>query len=951
LVRFRNQNQYYLRFINRLIDPSSKTSATTTPNSPTKTTAATTIAPSCATEQYNIVLQPSESLILPVNGLSNDSPVKDNAAWARVGGQEACRLERIMDQHALVLTIHDVAYAAWKLSAVRSWIKALQKDYERQEHVVIKQEPGMAAQPLSKHQSVGGSQTFSMQNIVTALPGLLAELNDSVAISNLAAEIERAGDDIAAGVSIVGGSNKGEHAQQRKHQDQPDDLLSVISFSNKPSKAPTPPTQLEATLPSTKTTTADATIIKTEEPEHQAKTGPIGPANGTKTTTVPPSITKTTTKESAKQQANPPLPVAVTIKKEPLHVNQSGPPATATDASKFLDDKVTSKPLPLPQKATLPSKNAASSINNNSKNTKNTASTSLTAIEKKRKQDIDSAEKKRRAAISWQAQPSHPEDQPLLNNGKRKKKKTTPPAAETLVRIYLGTLGAGTNKPLSFTHLQRPSSERPRYITNANNEIQPPDATNPTTVAPIPRRWETTMTDSSGDNIKNFSGDFVMRPIPEISQAPPPGAGFSSWFDSMHEVEPTAPPPLDEDIDPSARITCTYFDEVNPVIANYGLLPEVTVKILAVLPDPLDEDVREEDPPPNSRPLQNVQGTRRNLVQPSSLIIITTGKHTKQQQHQNPPSIIEKTLSQKQQRLSDNKNAMQAHWGRRRSQSNDYPSDDGDDDDDYNYGEDYDDDYDDYESHSRRTYSQSRSRSPLPPQRNRQTGTRLCPPKNWTDYYKNDPNRPQVSRLQLERPYECIWQLKNSSRILRSSVEWQEKSFDPVWRYEMRLQTYLINTKARTATAELVYKEHPLPREFNQDFNTFINFISSRSHLFEIISESATGDHGVVPNRNALIRLRDRASPLLDWKRRMLDYVKLEGRKTGFRVPLAEVLLACPFPRDAPEEEIEDARSNIHSYIVSKLGDALYVIQPNMWTEMPDDTLATYPYVIFLRAS
>ncbi|KAL4521764.1 hypothetical protein Ndes2526A_g01947 [Nannochloris sp. 'desiccata'] len=863
LVRFRNQNKYHLRFITRLIDPSSSPANNSTQK-------AATMAPSCTTEQYNVVLQPSESLIIPVSGFSNDNSVKDSAAWSRDGAQETAPLERIMDQHALILTVYDVAHAAWNLEST----------------------------------------------LVRGLPTLLKSLNDLAAIRKLAAEIELAGDDDNARAD-------GEQARQRQGQVLPDELQSLIRFATKPPTEATPKTATTATAP---------TIIKIEPGLHQAKTGP--------TAKVSPSITgTTTTRNNDKQLAKPNILAPVAIKQEPIdnskHRGPIGAARALAAASKPLADKNTSKTkksVPLqPQKSTFPSTKGAGSLTQKSAD-----------VEKKRKQqEMDFAEKKRGDAIAWHAQPSHPKDQPLLvNTNKRQKKETTPPTVvktmgatidkESKNKVEIGvppitagitpsrykdlfnnvpntaatyinpSMGAGNALPpvRNITRLvprHRPPLERPRYIINTalNTGEHVP--------APIPRQWEHILTRWHGVDLTTFSGEILVRPISEAPQAPPPDTGFSSWFDSMHDVEPIVVPPLDEDIDRNARVTSIYFDELNPTIKTYGVFPECTVKIPAMVPVNGEADVVGNAPTSNLGCLDN--GHIR-VVQNG-----VTTHHPEQKQKPHP-----------------SKNAEEDGRGRCHSLSIDYHSrSDEDDDHSDEYGDD---------SRSRSTYSRSRSRSytrsrsrSLSIGRNFQQGTELLPPNVWNDFFKNEPNRPRPSHCQLERPSECIWQLESSSRVTRSSVQWQEKCFDPVWRYEMRLQAFLIKMKNRSATAECIFDRHPLPEPYNQDFDTFSKFVSSRSHLFH----TATVPRGY-DTKNALIRLRDGASCLLEWKRRMLDYIKVEGRQTGFRVPLAEALLACPFPRDALEEEVKDAQSNIHSYIVSKLGDAVYVIQPKMWT-------------------
>jgi hypothetical protein len=894
------------------------------------------MAPSCATEQYNVVLQPLASLIIPVSGFSNDNSLKDSAAWSKDGAQETAPLERIMDQHALIITVHDVAHAAWKLESVRKWLKTLQKEHGEKsvgQDVMIKQEPGVpAVQPRPQSASSATSQPLPMQTLIRRLPTLLQSLNDLAAIRKLVAEIELPGDDDNSRAD-------GGRARKQQQQELTDELPSLIQFATK---------STDASLKMV-TATSAPTIIKSEPGLHQAKTGPTD-----KTPLLTTGIT--TARRNDDKQLSPPTNTlaAAVIKQEPCDNSHcKGPTATAA-TSKSPTDKINNKSkkpvLSPPQKSTLPSTKGAGSVPEK-----------ISAVEKKRKQqEMDFAEKKRRDGIAWQAQPSHPEDQPLLvNKNKKQKKKATPPlVVETLTKGVLdkerknkleivppmsaGTtrsrytdlfnnvpntttattapytyhsMGAGNTVPLvrNITRLVpriRPPLERPRYIINTLL-----DNGNPVP-APIPRRWKRILIRWHGVDLTTFSGEFLVRPIKEAPQAPPPNTGFSSWFDSMHDVDQVGVPPLDEDIDCNARVTSTYFDELNPTIEPYGVLPEYTMRIPAMLLSTGEVDV-------GGNPSISTWVPSGN----GHTGVVNNGLTAHHPTHQ----------TQQKQKPLPSKNAHDDEKSRRHSVSADYYSKSND-----NYYEDYSDEYED-DSRGRSTYSRSRSRSytrfhsrSLSPERNFQQGSELLPPKVWNDFFKNEPNRPRASHCQLERPSECIWQLTSSSRVVRSSVKWQEKSFDPVWRYEMRLQAILARMKNRTATMECIFDEYPLPSFYNQDFNTFFNFMSSRSHLFE--STTVPRGHDT---RNALITLREGASCLLEWKRRMLDYIKVEGRTAGFRVPLAEALLACPFPRDAHGDEIKDAQSNTHNYIVSKLGDAFYVILPKMWT----NASVSYPYV------
>ncbi len=744
LVRFRNNNKYHLRFINRLADATTINTGTgTTLNSPSSKS--TTMAPSCATEQYNVVLQPSESLIIPVNGLSNDNPVKDETSWTKIGDPESGRLERIMEQHALVLTVNDVAHAAWKLQAVKSWLKAVQTDFDEhtlknsgggsgQHRIAIKQEPGTAAATgaQSRPPSSSTSVPLPIQTLLAELPRLLESLNDPAALRTLATEIELAGDDDAGN----GRGTSGDEQGQQRHEQE---LLSVIQFTANP-----PP---------------PAAVVE----QAAVKAIPLGTVAAPK------------------------------IKTEPAQEAATGP--TDNAVAKPLGDKNHSKPKqdvpPQQQKSTLPAKNAIDA--------EKTAA-AIAAAERKRKQEIDSAERKRSIdAISLQAQLAHPEDKTLLTNEQKKQKKNSAPSTGELAP--LAKIGAKpsshtTNKPLPtpdqrvdtsktlartgtrIIHRQRPPLERPRYLNNLNDKG--------VLVEIIPKKWETVLIRWDGDNIHDCFGEYLVRPIPEPLQAPPPGVGFSSFFDSMHgEVELTTVPPRDEDVDPRARVTCTYFGELNPIITTYGEFPECTVRIPVALPG-------EETPAVAS--LENMQvRIVASTVQPSPPIAATTTENTKslphpkqqqkQQQKQPTQQPKQKQPTQQQKQVPKNKEARDER-GRRRSLSTDYLSVDEDEYDDYSrsrspsrgrsrgLGR--------YTRSRSRSYSRSRSRS-LPPQRNSLVSSKLRKsPRVYIDPFVDEPNRPHPSYLEKESPSGCVWQLTSSSGIARASERWQEQFFDPV---------------------------------------------------------------------------------------------------------------------------------------------------------------------------
>jgi hypothetical protein len=151
----------------------------------------------------------------------------------------------------------------------------------------------------------------------------------------------------------------------------------------------------------------------------------------------------------------------------------------------------------------------------------------------------------------------------------------------------------------------------------------------------------------------------------------------------------------------------------------------------------------------------------------------------------------------------------------------------------------------------------------------------------------------------------------------------------------MRVLMYIYRSNKYYHPIENIFEALPLPHPYPSDFSTFMKFISSRPHLFEILPAGK--------GKKTAIKWRERASPLLEWKWRFLEFVKQEGANSGYRVPLAEALLACPFPKDTPEEEVELARADPVGYVISILGDALFVLQPNQWLGLPANIRRIYP--------
>ena len=70
----------------------------------------------------------------------------------------------------------------------------------------------------------------------------------------------------------------------------------------------------------------------------------------------------------------------------------------------------------------------------------------------------------------------------------------------------------------------------------------------------------------------------------------------------------------------------------------------------------------------------------------------------------------------------------------------------------------------------------------------------------------------------------------------------------------------------------------------------------------------------------------------MEWKRRLLEYIAIVGRDCAYRVPLVDALLASPFPKDAPAEEVAQAMEKPAEYLRAKLGDAVAVYHEKRWS-------------------
>lgn len=192
--------------------------------------------------------------------------------------------------------------------------------------------------------------------------------------------------------------------------------------------------------------------------------------------------------------------------------------------------------------------------------------------------------------------------------------------------------------------------------------------------------------------------------------------------------------------------------------------------------------------------------------------------------------------------------------------------------------------------------------------------------------FKNDRNRP-TEPLDRLSPAQAIWRLEGSSAVTRSNVSYQDEFFDPTWRYETRVVVYLMKRRTNEDSLGNLMRQRPLPPEYynNNDINTLLAFFTARQYMFEIIRDGR--DHS-----KATIRLiKGVAGPFLEWKRRLMEYVAAAGRERAYRVPLAEALLASPFPRDTPNEELELARRNPWSYIIARIPDEVLLTAFNVW--------------------
>ena len=119
--------------------------------------------------------------------------------------------------------------------------------------------------------------------------------------------------------------------------------------------------------------------------------------------------------------------------------------------------------------------------------------------------------------------------------------------------------------------------------------------------------------------------------------------------------------------------------------------------------------------------------------------------------------------------------------------------------------------------------------------------------------------------------------------------------------------------------AEL-HQEFPLPFTFqgNSD-QKFSNFITRRDYLFQnydtkkpVTSSLANADK---------VTARGRAPAMLEWKRRVLSYLK----KQHGPVLLANLFIECPFSSDTPDDELQLCRNDPIYYLEARFHGQLTV--------------------------
>eukprot|EP00890_Picochlorum_soloecismus_P002499 jgi/Picsp_1/324/NSC_00323-R1_---NA--- len=177
-------------------------------------------------------------------------------------------------------------------------------------------------------------------------------------------------------------------------------------------------------------------------------------------------------------------------------------------------------------------------------------------------------------------------------------------------------------------------------------------------------------------------------------------------------------------------------------------------------------------------------------------------------------------------------------------------------------------------------------------------------------------NRP--GKISLFPTSKDIWALPNRIKINHLSKSFTS-FFDIVWKYELNMVNHLRMKGTGQKVAEL-HKDFPLPFTFqgNSD-QKFTNFLTRREYLFQkydtkepVTSSLANADK---------VMARRRAPAMLEWKRRVLSYLK----KQHGPVLLTHLFIECPFSSDTPDDELQFCRKDPQYYLEARFHGQLTI--------------------------
>jgi len=186
--------------------------------------------------------------------------------------------------------------------------------------------------------------------------------------------------------------------------------------------------------------------------------------------------------------------------------------------------------------------------------------------------------------------------------------------------------------------------------------------------------------------------------------------------------------------------------------------------------------------------------------------------------------------------------------------------------------------------------------------------------------------RDAIEEFKMKRPGKIslfptskdIWALPNRIKINHLSNSFTS-FFDIVWKYELNMVNHLRMKGTGEKVAEL-HKEFPLPFTFqgNSD-QKFTNFLIRRDYLFQNLETKEPVTSSLAPAEKVMVRRR--APAMLEWKRRVLSYLK----KQHGPVLLTHLFIECPFSSDTPDDELQLCRKDPQYYLEARFHGQLNV--------------------------